>query len=46
MRDVALEQVPAVEVVHGNVEEALVLRVVEVHGDDVICSRAGQEIRY
>lgn len=42
--DVATEQMTTVEVIHGNVEEALVLGIVQVHGDDVICSGASEEI--
>ena len=42
--DVLLQHVPSVEVVHWDVEEALVLRVVQVHGDDVVCASAGQEV--
>jgi hypothetical protein len=42
--DVLFEERSAVEVVHWDVEEALVLRVVQVHGDDVICAGASQEV--
>jgi hypothetical protein len=45
MCDVTLEEVTSVEVVDGNVEETLVLRVVEVHGDDVVCAGASEEVR-
>lgn len=42
--DVFADQVAAVQVVHGDVEEALVLRVVQVHGDDVIGAGAGEQV--
>lgn len=42
--DVLLQHVPTVEVVDRDVEEALVLRVVQVHCDDVVCASASQEV--
>lgn len=42
--DILSQQVAAVEIVDGDVEEALVLRVVQVHGDDVVGAGAGQEV--
>jgi hypothetical protein len=36
--------VPTVEVVDWDVEEALILRVVQVHGDDVVRASAGKEV--
>lgn len=38
------QEVAAVEVVDRNVEETLILRVVQIHGDDMICACAGEEI--
>lgn len=43
--DISLEKRLAVEIVNGDIEEALVLRVVKVHGDDVVRSGAGKQIR-
>jgi hypothetical protein len=42
--NVLLQHVPTVEVVDRDVEEALVLRIVQVHGDDMVCAGAGQEV--
>ena len=42
--DIVLEKEFAVQVVDGNVEKALVLRVVKVHGDDVIGASASKKI--
>jgi len=42
--NVLFENRSSVEVVHWDIEEALVLRVVQVHGDDVICAGASQEV--
>ena len=42
--DISLEERFAVEIVDGDIEEALVLRVVKVHGDDVVRSSAGKQI--
>lgn len=42
--DVLLQQRAAVEVVDGDVEEALVLRVMQVHGDDVVSACAGEKV--
>ena len=42
--DVFAQKVAAVEIVDGNVEEALVLRIVEIHGDNVVCACASEEI--
>ena len=42
--DVLPEQVAAVEVVDGNVKEALILRVVQVHCDDVVGAGAGEKV--
>jgi hypothetical protein len=42
--DILAQEVFAVQVVNGDVEEALVLRVVEVHCDDVIGASAGKKI--
>lgn len=42
--NVSLKERLAVEVVDGDVEEALVLRVVKVHGDDVVRSSAGKQV--
>ncbi len=44
MLDVFPQQMPAVQVVNWDVEEALVLRVVEIHSDDVVGAGAGQEV--
>jgi hypothetical protein len=44
MLDVLAQQMSAVQIVYGNVEEALVLRVVQVHGDDVIGTGAGEKV--
>ena len=43
--NVVPEQVSAVQVVDGNVEEALILRVVQVHRDDMVRPGAGQQVR-
>lgn len=43
--DISLEKWLAVEIINGDIEEALVLRVVEVHGDDVVRPSAGKQIR-
>jgi hypothetical protein len=42
--NVLFQHVPTVEVVDWDVEEALVLRVVQVHGDDVVRAGAGEEV--
>jgi hypothetical protein len=42
--DVTLEERSAVEVVDRDIEETLVLRVVQIHGDDVISAGAGQQV--
>ena len=42
--DILFQQRAPIEVVDGNVEEALVLRIVQVHGDDMVCTGASQEI--
>lgn len=42
--DVALKKWLSVEVVDWNIEEALILWVVEVHGNNVVGSGAGQEV--
>ncbi len=42
--DVALEQWLAVQVVDWDVEEALVLGVVQIHGDDVVGPCTGEKI--
>lgn len=42
--DVLFEQWAPVEVVDGDIEEALVLGIMQIHGDDMICTGTGQEI--
>ena len=42
--DIVLDQRFSVEIVDGNIEESLVLRVMEIHGDDVVGASAGQEV--
>lgn len=42
--NVVLDHGFPVKVVDGNIEEALVLRIVEVHGDDVIGAGACEEV--
>jgi hypothetical protein len=42
--NVLFQHVPTVEVVDRNVEEALVLRVVQVHCDDVVCASTSEEV--
>lgn len=44
--DVVDEDDAGVEMVEGNVEEALYLWSVQVHGEDAVCSGLGQEIGY
>lgn len=43
--DVLAQKMAAVKVVNGNVEEALVLGVVQVHGDDMVSTSTGQQVR-
>jgi hypothetical protein len=42
--DVAAQEVATVQVVHWNIEETLVLRIVKVHCDDMVGSGAGEEV--
>lgn len=42
--DIVLDEEFTVKVVDGNVEKSLVLRVVKVHGDDVIGASASKKI--
>lgn len=42
--DILPQQMPSVQVVDWDVEETLVLRVMQVHSDDVVSSRASQEV--
>jgi hypothetical protein len=42
--DILAQEVLAIQVVDGDVEETLVLRVVEVHCDDVVGASAGKEV--
>ena len=44
--DVLLQQRAPVEVVDGDVKEALVLRIVQIHGDDMVCPGAGEQVCY
>lgn len=43
--DIPLQKRAGVEVVDGDIKEALILWVVEVHGNNVVGSGAGEEIR-
>lgn len=42
--DIFLDERLAIEVVDGDIEEALVLGIVQVHGDDVVGTSAGEKI--
>lgn len=42
--DVVLDQWLAVEVIDGDIKKALVLWVVEIHGDDVVGASAGEKV--
>lgn len=42
--DVALQKRPAVEVVDRDIKVPLVLRVMQIHGDDVIGAGAGEQV--
>lgn len=42
--DIVLDQGLSVEVVDGNVKEALVLGVVKIHRDDVVCAGASEQV--
>ncbi len=44
--DVLLKQWASVQIVDGNIEKALVLRIVQIHRDDVISSSAGEKISH
>ena len=44
--DVLLQERSTVQIVDGNVKETLILRVMEIHCDDMICSSTGQEVCY
>lgn len=41
--DITLQQWASVQVVDGNVKESLILRIVEIHSDDVVGAGAGEE---
>lgn len=42
--NVLLQHVSAVEVVDRDVEEALILRIVQIHSDDVVCAGASEKV--
>lgn len=42
--DVVLDQGLSVEIVDGNIKEALVLGIVKIHSDDVVCAGASQQV--
>lgn len=42
--DIVLDEEFTIEIIDGNVEKSLVLRVVEVHGNDVISASASKKI--
>lgn len=43
--DVALQQRTAIQIVDRDIKEALILRIVEVHSDDMISTRTRQQVR-
>lgn len=43
--NVLAQKMTPVQIVNRNVKESLILRIVQVHGDDMVSTGAGQQIR-